>query len=130
MSQGDGSSEPRVTHAAFGRRTIHAMGWIRRGILGAGVVAATSAAGLLCGPVATADEITFLEYLAQHHYTGHYRDGRPVDQGRTILFGVMACNNLRNGMSVQEQLPRFWVMPEFPTIADAAQHELCPDTLG
>lgn len=100
--------------------------------------AAAVAASLLTGNAAVpayaddggGDEITFLEHLARLGYTGHYRDGRPVDQGRTILFGVMACNNLRNGMSVAEQVPKFYIMPEFPTIAEAAQHELCPDTLG
>ena len=96
---------------------------------GAIAVFAAAGAALGAGTVAHADNNTFLDYLREHGYSGRYRDGFPVDPGRSILFGIMACNNLRNGWTVEQQLPRYWELPEFPLVVEAAQHELCPDTL-
>lgn len=102
------------------------MGRITRATIAAATMAAMA---LVVGPPAHGDNNTLLDYLFSHGYSSRYRSGFPVDKERTILFGIMACNNLRSGTSIEEQIPRYWELPDFPLVAEAAQHELCPDTL-
>ncbi|HEX7323117.1 MAG TPA: hypothetical protein VF299_09350 [Mycobacterium sp.] len=102
------------------------MPWATRCAAAVGVVGAA----LVTGPAAHADKPGFFDYLLAHGYSGRYAGGSSAFPGNTFLYGYMACSNYRNGHSLAEQLPRYWNMPEYPLIAEAAQVELCPDTLA
>ncbi|HEU0190942.1 MAG TPA: hypothetical protein VFR17_06680 [Mycobacterium sp.] len=105
------------------------MPWLSRSI--AAVAAAVGVAGTaLVAPPAHADKPGFFDYLLAHGYSGRYAGGSSAFPGNTFLYGYMACSNYRNGHSLADQLPRYWNMPEYPLIAEAAQVELCPDTLA
>jgi hypothetical protein len=79
---------------------------------------------------AHADDNSFLRYLADHGYTAAYAGGEPITPASARALGHMICENLHVGRSVGQQEPNYPQWPQFPLMAEAAQHELCPDTLG
>jgi hypothetical protein len=94
------------------------------------IVAAALAAGMLFGTpsIAHADENSYIAVLSEH--------GVPMLAGpnRAILAGYQLCRQLRDGASpeiVASQYQFNWILaPYAPTVIDAAQHNLCPDTLS
>jgi hypothetical protein len=97
-----------------------------------GVAAAAVALGI-AAPTAgvahadRADENSYIAELSAH--------GVPMMAGpdRAILAGYQLCRQLRDGASpavVASQYQFNWILAPFaPTVIDAAQHHLCPDTL-
>lgn len=103
----------------------------RRAGSAAAVFAAVFAAGLTVGPPgAHADDTSYLRYLTEHGYTAQYADGEPIPAVSARVLGHMICENLHTGRSVAQQLPHYPAWPQFGLMAEAAQHELCPDTLS
>lgn len=50
--------------------------------------------------------------------------------GSEMEFGLNACNYLRSGMTVDQVIPMGWnTMADNAALVNAAQRELCPDTL-
>lgn len=81
--------------------------------------------GVMSAP-AHADANSYLAYLAAHGTnTSLWPDTRKVDSGERL------CGMLHSGMSPGQILGSsgFHVV-DAQGILDAAQHELCPDTLG
>jgi hypothetical protein len=77
----------------------------------------------LCATSARADDDGYLRYLNDH--------GTRVmafNDATKIAYGYQACGMLRNGMSI-DAIAGASPISDGRGIADAAQHELCPDTL-
>jgi len=88
-------------------------------VLIATVVAAFSALALAAP--AQADEQSYLDYLRDHHYaTGNFWLWNPQTQ---IDTGYKYCGMIRSGTPASS-------FRLDPLMVEAAQHELCPDTLG
>lgn len=81
---------------------------------------------LLGAAPAHADDGSYLRYLKDHGYTGQYADGQPIAPGSATALGHMICENLHVGRSVERQAPNYLEWPQFPLMADAAEHEICP----
>lgn len=73
-----------------------------------------------------ADDVTFVQYLNSHGYTAQYAGGEPIPPPSALALGHMICENLHVGRSVEQQHPNYPAWPQFPLMAEAAQHELCP----
>lgn len=83
------------------------------------VVAIASAAS------AQADAHTYLDYL-------HTHGGPAWPDGNMVSGGLHLCDLMRSGMSPQEAVGSLGVFGgafATPVVVEAAQHELCPDTL-
>lgn len=53
-----------------------------------------------------------------------------IPPAREIGGGYQVCGMMRNGMSPEVAAQQFGMLNQWgPTIVDAAQHDLCPDTL-
>jgi hypothetical protein len=73
---------------------------------------------------AHADANSYLTYLNEHGIiTGYFVDAKKVEQGLTV------CRELRAGMSREMIIGPIVLIPDPNAVIDAAQHELCPDTL-
>lgn len=83
------------------------------------------AAGLLLGaaPMAHADRDSFMQYIRDRQInTAHY------PEANIVASGIRACEVMRQGMNADE-ISQGLSIVDARGIADAAQHELCPDTL-
>lgn len=89
-----------------------------------------AAAMLAFSAAAHADDNSFMRYLSDHGYTGQYAGGEPIPPASTRVLGHMMCENLHVGRGVDQQQPNYPQWPQFPLMLEAAQHELCPDTLN
>lgn len=93
------------------------------GGLAAGAV--TLALAGVGSPQAHADENGYLNQLNQ--------SGVPMaNPAGALMGGRMVCDNLHHGMTPEQVASplQFGLMAGFaPAIVDAAQHQLCPDTL-
>lgn len=92
--------------------------------LHAALVPAAVVLGVIVAAPAHADDQTYLDYLGDNHIaTGLMNDGTKVGLGHIL------CDQIRGGMSPElaAQQPRGGV--DGHGVVDAAQHELCPDTL-
>lgn len=78
---------------------------------------------------AHADDASYMRYLGEHGYTGLYADGEPIAPASARILGHMICDNLHVARTVGQQQPNYPQWPQFPLMAEAAQHELCPETL-
>jgi hypothetical protein len=90
---------------------------------------------------AHADDASYQDYLLQHGYGGAVgpavspngpKVGVPglfVDWPRTFADGHMLCDRLHSGATYHDLEAQYGAMPNWHPIVDAAQHELCPDTL-
>jgi len=77
-------------------------------------------AGLVLAGPAHADDTSYLERVGPGPY------GAPAQLG----LGRYVCDQLHGGTPVEAvHGPTPWT-PTSPEVIDAAQHELCPDTLG
>ena len=90
-------------------------------------LAAIAATSVGLSPAAHADEQSFIDYLNSN-------GGRPVTafwDGPLIQQGYSFCGMIRGGMPVdQVKATNFGWSVNVPLFVDAAQRELCPDTLG
>lgn len=98
---------------------------IRRSI--GGSVAVFSMAVLLAAP-AHSDEQSYMAYLDQHGYTGVYFGGY-FHPRNTIVLGHAVCDDLHSGGSPDIEQLKWWMLPQLPLVREAAQRELCPETL-
>lgn len=89
--------------------------------IGAGLIAAGMAVGT--AGVASADDQAFLDKLPPRNYFSMWQP----DSGRLVT-GHNICNMLRNGSS-PESLAGQFTMSDGWAWVNAAQQELCPDTL-
>jgi hypothetical protein len=88
------------------------------------VMAACTAALVATASPAHADGNSFVADLQAQNV--------PMVQGpdKAIAAGYMVCSGLRSGLSPDRAAKVFGMGNAFgPAIVDAAQHELCPDTL-
>lgn len=86
-------------------------------------LAALAATALALAAPAHADEASYIRYLNDH--------GTRVmafNDDTKIAYGFQACGMLRNGMSM-DAIAGASPISDGRGIAEAAQHELCPDTL-
>lgn len=107
------------------------------------VIAAIAAVlvGLFGAGAAYADDASYQQYLLDHGYGGGVGPavgpngpkvsvpGMFVDWPKTIADGHMLCDRLRSGSSYAQLEGEFGHLPYWHPIIDAAQSELCPDTL-
>lgn len=89
-------------------------------------LAITTATAILSAPSARADDQGFLAYLEAH---GQSTTAYPYSPGKFVMVGHMICTNLHAGAD-----PLAGASPIDRALwgavgVDAAQHELCPDTL-
>jgi hypothetical protein len=79
---------------------------------------------LSSAPAAHADVKGYLNYLASHHINTALNTPKT-----NIYYGLRVCDLLREGVT-PTQITQQAVSPaDMPGIIEAAQHELCPDTL-
>jgi len=83
---------------------------------------AVPAAILLASP-AHADRDSFMQYIR-----GHQINTSVAHPDRVLLFGIQHCEMMRQGVSPEEPSDTISLL-DIRGIVDAAQHELCPDTL-
>lgn len=88
---------------------------------------AAIAATLVFAPVAHADDQSYIDALRAA--------GLPIlpwNEGKVISIGYTMCMEMRNGASPEVAGSQFGMYSGLfaQRYADAAQHELCPDTLG
>ena len=95
-------------------------------LTGTALTAATAAVLLGTAP-AHADDAGYLQYLNTHGYTAHYADGQPISSSSAAILGHMICENLHVGRGVERQAPNYPMWPQFPLMAEAAEHEICPN---
>lgn len=81
-------------------------------------------AALLGAPHAQADANSFLQYIQDHHI--NVGISNPSKQ---LWMGNTACQELHQGRT-PDQIASTPTLFDVRGIVDAAQHELCPDTLG
>jgi uncharacterized protein DUF732 len=87
------------------------------------VLSAPIAAALVGAAPAQCDANSYLDYLNSHG-TFVY----PSNDATKVTYGLRACDMLHAGMTPEQVAA--WPSPsDAPGIIDAAQHELCPDTL-
>jgi hypothetical protein len=90
------------------------------------VAAGLVVAGIGLAAPAFADDQSFLGYLQAH---GQPTTSGVMGPGQFIMAGHMICGNIAGGA---DPLQGFSVLDRGmmgPSIVDAAQHELCPNTL-
>ncbi|OBH08731.1 DUF732 domain-containing protein [Mycobacterium sp. E1747] len=95
----------------------------------AGQVGALCLAALMLAAPARADDQSYMQYLDGHGYTGVYFGGY-FHPRNTIVLGHAVCNDLRGGGTPELQQIKWWMLPQLPLVREAAQRELCPDTLN
>lgn len=92
---------------------------IRIGIVGLGAATAFLAPG-----AAQADSDSYLQYLRDRGQTV-----LPFMEGSWLTSGRLVCNELKEGLPRDEILRQFTFGSDGNIGIDAAQHELCPETL-
>jgi hypothetical protein len=78
---------------------------------------------ILIPPGAHADANSYLGYLQSH---GTFA-GSPAS---ALHMGMFVCDSLHAGMTLDQVVTGHVTVFDVRSIADAAQRELCPDTLG
>lgn len=83
------------------------------------------AAGLFlaAAPIAHADRNSFMQYIRDHQINTAY-----FPEANIVAAGIRACELMRQGMNADE-ISQGLSIVDARGIADAAQHELCPETL-
>lgn len=90
--------------------------WVSGLFMGLGI-------GLLAAPTAHADANSYLTYIQEHHI--NVGISNPSKQ---LWMGNTACQELHEGRT-PDQIAATPTLFDVRGIVDAAQHELCPDTL-
>jgi Protein of unknown function (DUF732) len=96
------------------------------------VIRTLLAAGLIATPFvlaapAHADDQSFLNYLEAH---GQSTTAWPYSPGKFVMVGQMICTNLHSGADPLAGASPIDRATWGPIGVEAAQHELCPDTLN
>lgn len=91
-----------------------------------GAVVASTAALTASAPPAHADDQSFLAYLEAH---GQSTTAYPFSPAMMVQSGHSVCVNLHAGSDAMAGTS--WIIRSTwgPIVVEAAQHELCPDTL-
>ena len=96
-----------------------------------GTIAAGITLGFAGAPAASADEEGFLNELRANGFPGLTVGDAQLPDGAVVANGWMACNRLRLGERPEQTLAQ--VNPndvdKGRMLINAAQHQLCPDTL-
>ncbi len=90
------------------------------------VVSAAVAAALMVAAPAQADDQSYLNYLESH---GQSTTAWPYSPGKFVMVGQMICTNIRSGADPLAGASPIDRATWGPIGVEAAQHELCPDTL-
>ena len=90
------------------------------------IVAAIAAAGIGLASPAHADDQSFLNYLEAH---GQSTTAFPYSPGKFVMIGQMICTNLHSGADPLAGASPIDRATWGSIGVEAAQHELCPDTL-
>jgi hypothetical protein len=118
------------------RRCAERMGTMKTALGGA-----LAAAAVFAAAPAHADDASYRQYLLDHGYGGGVGPAIPggpmisapglfVDWGKTLADGHMLCDRLHSGATYSDLERQYGSSPYFHPVVDAAQAELCPDTLG
>lgn len=96
-----------------------------------GTIAAGFAIGLVGAPVASADEQGFLNELRANGFPGLSIGDAQMPDGVVVDNGWMACNRLHLGEKPEQTLAQLNPndLDKGRMLLNAAQHNLCPDTL-
>lgn len=78
---------------------------------------------------AQADESSFLRYLDTHGFKYQNQPGLTTPSG-AVQFGGIICQNLRRGRPAKDRFDAKLASGISQVLVDAAQHEICPDTLA
>ena len=92
-------------------------------------LAAVSGAMVLTAAPAHADDKSYLAYLDSHGFKYQNHAGLSSPDG-AIRFGQIICQNLRRGRPAWDRFDPKIANGIGPVMVDAAQHEMCPETLG
>jgi Protein of unknown function (DUF732) len=85
-----------------------------------------ASAALAIAAPAHADGDSYIRYLNDH---GIFVPG--INDAVRISRGAKVCTDLHNGMTPQQEIDANPIVYfDLRGVIDAAQHELCPDTLG
>ncbi|WP_409428844.1 DUF732 domain-containing protein [Mycobacterium sp. SMC-11] len=88
---------------------------------------AVAATALVVAPAAQADAHSYQQYLRDN---GINIGIMAMTPGSEVGYGLNVCKYLRAGMTVDEVIPMGWnSMADNPAMVNAAQRELCPETL-
>jgi Protein of unknown function (DUF732) len=88
------------------------------------IAAAAAVAAMLSGAApASADAQSYLAYIRDHQINTAFRSDAWL-----VKSGMNACDLLHSGMTV-DQITQGLSFADAHGLTDAAQHELCPDTL-
>jgi len=90
----------------------------------AGVVSGLATAALVAAAPAQADANSYLDYLASHHI-----NTPPHSPPLLVQDGLRDCQLLRAGMTPEQIVQGTPSLQDVRGMIDAAQQELCPDTL-
>jgi hypothetical protein len=103
---------------------------VRRQLL-FGTVAAGLAIGLIGAPIASADDEGFLNELRANGFPGLTAGDTQMPDGVVVANGWMACNRLHLGEKPEQTLAQLNPndLDKGRMLLNAAQHNLCPDTL-
>lgn len=96
-----------------------------------GTVAAGFAFGVVGAPLASADEQGFLNELRANGFPGLSIGDAQMPDGVVVANGWMACNRLHLGEKPEQTLAQLNPndLDKGRMLLNAAQHNLCPDTL-
>lgn len=84
-----------------------------------------AAAAVIGSAAAHADGDSFIRYINDH---GIYDPG--INDSIRLSRGVQACTQMHNGMTAQQVVESQPIVYfDLRGVVEAAQHELCPDTL-
>ena len=90
------------------------------------LVSAAVGAALMVAAPAHADDQSFLNYLEAH---GQSTTAWPYSPGKFVMIGQMICTNIHSGADPLAGASPIDRATWGPVGVEAAQHELCPDTL-
>ncbi|MEO8815513.1 MAG: DUF732 domain-containing protein [Mycobacterium sp.] len=78
---------------------------------------------------AWADDKSYLSYLDSHGFKYQSQAGATTPSG-ALRFGQLICQNLQRGRAARDRFDSKLAGGINQVMIDAAQHELCPDTLA
>lgn len=96
-----------------------------------GTVIAAGFIGFIGAPTASADEASFLNELRANGFPGLTVGDAQLPDGAVVANGWMACNRLHLGERPEQTLAQLNPndLDKGRMLLNAAQHNLCPDTL-
>jgi uncharacterized protein DUF732 len=90
----------------------------------AALLGAAFGAALISAPPAQANVNSYLAYLASHHIN------TALNTRKTNVYtGLRVCELLHAGMTPEQIAQGVASMADLPGMIEAAQHEICPDTM-